>query len=455
MDDKSREKGSVEMLNPAYWTIGRWFTLLIVLLAFWCGLYLAAHSDYGMPGYEYTSFSTTQVREINTILTSDNIAINVTPAHNPQTLIDSANTMAPVNEIGTVNTTLGCDLLCRTDKVLIYLNSEYDNKIAPEQIATIRQYISTFGPREVGVFLADYRLKVHSYFWLSGPMIYAELVSWVVFGVLCSLLFAAGNSLRKSNRQAFDSRDVLYQIAKVFYAPFIAVVLLLTYNYFRNNSSLNTGLGQGVIIFAFIAGFYSGRLMNFMDRLKQLILPDSGDHYPTPAAVPAMAMPSYIAETITPVHQSTPEPVSIPTIKEEPAPEPVPGRNAEAYQPAPAPPIPKKDDGLIEAQIEIKLDTAGMYDDEKARLSRQGFAKAIVTLHNVNGKDIIPAKKASEDGSLFIAKGVRPGIYIARATLSQKVMDDHIINLFGERTAYITVDKPGLELYIRKYELVD
>ena len=52
----------------------------------------------------------------------------------------------------------------------------------------------------------------------------------------------------------------------------------------------------------------------------------------------------------------------------------------------------------------------------------------------------------------FIAEGVKPGIYITRATLSQRLRDEQIINLFGEKTAYITEDKPGLELYMKKYE---
>jgi hypothetical protein len=56
---------------------------------------------------------------------------------------------------------------------------------------------------------------------------------------------------------------------------------------------------------------------------------------------------------------------------------------------------------------------------------------------------------------MFLAINVKPGIYIARATLSMRLIDDQIINLFGERTSYLTADKPGFELYIRKYEMVD
>src|SRR5690606_31294737 len=98
---------------------------------------------------------------------------------------------------------------------------------------------------------------------------------------------------------------------------------------------------------------------------------------------------------------------------------------------------------IKEVEIDLKLDTHGLFEEEKNELLAVGFSKAVVTLHNVNGKDIITAKKASErTTSEFVATNVKPGIYIARATLSQRLGDDYIINLFGEKTAYITIDKP-------------
>jgi hypothetical protein len=36
-----------------------------------------------------------------------------------------------------------------------------------------------------------------------------------------------------------------------------------------------------------------------------------------------------------------------------------------------------------------------------------------------------------------------------------KLVDDQIVNLFGERTSYLTPDKEGVELYVRKYNMAD
>jgi hypothetical protein len=253
-----------------------------------------------------------------------------------------------------------------------------------------------------------------------------------------------GLSFRHTQQTGYENKDILYQVAKIFYAPFITLILVLTYNYFKENTTLSANLGQGVLVFGFIAGLYSGRFMNFLNNLKHLVLPGSDGTYIATTMTPAMAMPQQMpVAPIMPVEVPTGQTVGE-THKEEALAVDINGN----LKPKPS------EDGLIDVEVEIKLDGSTMFDDEKDQLLRKGFNKAIVTLHNVNGRDIIPAHK-SGDGSIFIASGVKPGIYIVRATLSQRMNDDQIINLFGERTSYITVDKPGLELYMRKYELAD
>ncbi|MBS1772842.1 MAG: hypothetical protein JST82_08275 [Bacteroidetes bacterium] len=436
MDVKPSGKGGTNMLHSAYWTIGKWFSFITLLLLGWGLVYAFAHSAYGIQGYEYTSLNTTQVRQINRILSSE-----YTPANNTNHVVDLTDTATgniSVNDLGTI-TANTCDMACRTNKVLVYLNSEFDNKIEPAQLEQVRQYITVFGPAEVGVFLSDYKLKVRSYFWLSGPMMYAELVSWVIIGVLCSLIFATSTMLRKASRKNFDHKDVLYQSAKIFYAPFIAVVILVCYNYIKHNTALSSAIGQGIIVFSFIIGFYSGRIVNFIDKFKQLLLPDNADesvqHMVIHTAEPAIA-------EVAPTVQKQDE-------KQEKF-------EVDENGTLNSLPATKKDDNEeLTVEVEVKLDGSGLFDDEKNDLLNLGFNKAIVTLHNVNGKDIIAAKKSPDKDNLFIAHHVKPGIYIARATLTQKISDDQVFNLFGERTSYLTIDKPGLELYIRKYELVE
>lgn len=460
----SEKVGSPNPFKANYWTAKRWFTTLVVLLMAWGGVYVLLHADEERKGYEYVSFSKNQIRQINGILTTES---SILQSFDDQQVAASANdslyplsesTPAPdkyQTEAATHSAYTPCNLECRTDKVMLYINSEYENGISDDQLATIRKYISTFGPEQVGIFLADHKVKVRSYFWLTGPSVYIEIIFWVIFGVICSLLFSVGNVVRRTDKAGFNSNQIIYQVAKLFYAPFSAIIIVLAYSYFKNSTTLNIDASEGVIVFAFVAGLYSGRVMNFFDKAKQVLLP-SGSHEVNGTEV--------VRETPSPVVDSK-ETKSYSTVRPKeyhPQVDKATVTDADILKEMDAADRRKfanSDDedekGIEEVDIDLKLDLSGLFDEEKSELQKLGFKKAIVTLHNVNGKDIIPAKKLGEDTSTFVAKGVRPGIYIARATLSQKLKDDNIINLFGEKTAYVTVDKPGLELFVKKYQSVE
>ncbi len=460
----SEKVGSPNPLKANYWTAKRWFTTLIVLLIAWGGVYALLHADEERKGYEYVSFSKNQIRQINRILTTETSILQSTvgqEAGNVDSLYPlSESTPAPQKyqtEAATHSTYVPCALDCRTDKVILYINSEYENSISDDQLATIRKYISTFGPEQVGIFLADHKVKVRSYFWLTGPSVYIEIVFWVIFGVICSLLFSVGNVVRRTNRSGFNPNQIIYQVAKLFYAPFSAIIIVLAYSYFKNSTTLNIDASEGIIVFAFVAGLYSGRVMNFFDKAKQVLLPSGNSNTEANDTELSREAPSQVVtkkETKTytsaklkeyspQVDKATVTDADI--LKEMDAADRRKPENSDD----------EDTNGIEEVDIDLKLDLSGLYDEEKSELQKLGFKKAIVTLHNVNGKDIIPAKKLGEDTSTFVAKGVRPGIYIARATLSQKLKDDNIINLFGEKTAYVTVDKPGLELFVKKYQSVE
>ncbi len=447
----------IGFLDANYWTARKWFTLIVVLLLVWTGVYLFAHSKYGYKGYEYAHFTTAQVKQISRILNPDLYNRNqfASSGTNSNSISSNSSDVATVSSPDIPNeeqavTLAACDLACRINKAELFIKSEFDNMIIPGQLNEIKQYINTFGPQEVSIYLVDYRLKVNSYFWLTGAMVYTEIIFWVIIGVLCSLLFSISSVARKTRadeNNGFNSQEIIYQVAKLLYAPFIAIVLVLAYSYYKDGTTLNINTSEGVIVFAFITGFYSGRVMNFLDRLKQLILPAAYD-----------GKESSVPETNTAAVQE-PKPFINPLLQEEKSQLQTTGiavdKNGEIIETV----INKKpaDDREIgEVDIDLRLDGSGLFDDEKSELQELGFNRAIVTLHNVNGKDIIAAKRVSDKNpARFIANGVKPGIYIARATLSQRLKDDHIINLFGEKTSYVTVDKPGLELYVKKYESVD
>lgn len=457
------------------WSAKQWFLLYGAILLAWAALYLLSHSSLGIPGYEHSRFTSADIRHINSILvaplpevqrqvpvyekqkinnTNDGFldtyyADSTEPEHEPYiATFPENNTVSNMSEEQ--------DRKDRVKKAMVYISSQYGDEIEPAQMANIEQYIGTFTPRETGIFLADYRLRVRSFFWLSGVMLYAEVVSWVIFGVLCSLLFFIGRNTVKSG--GLSQRAIIYQSARLLYAPFAAIILVLVYNYMKGGATLHIEASELIIIFAFIMGFYSGTVLELLDKLRGTnggsIRHDGpmAEQY-LPGGHPTDkngAIPAYTA----PLQQAAPVVTDDEEIEEE-----------ELYTPAAAyvmpavPPQKRKvmndDNEISEVDIDLKLDFSGLYDEERAQLQRLGFSRAIVTLHNVNGKDIIPAKKASDDMTTFVAHDVKPGIYIARATLSQRLRDDQIINLFGEKTAYITEDKPGLELFVKKYEAAD
>lgn len=457
------------------WSARLWFVLFGGALILWAALYLYSHSYMGITGYKVTRFSSADVRNVNSILISDNTNFQLQNSYQPirkapvtnsnDGFLDSYPTdsqaakTAYITEVPQAyinNFSEEEQRKERTRKAMIYITTQYGGEISSSQLHNIRQYISNFSARETGVFLADYRLKVKSYFWLSGVMVYAEVIFWVTFGVLCSLLLYAGNATRK--RRNNTQRDILYHAARLFYAPFAAIILVLIYSYVKGGSSINIETGEGIIIFAFLLGLLSGIAQDIADRLRGSNNTQLLDNNEINTPVQKSMREAYLAEAKQQPVAQQPKRVDLPTEQEDV----LVGEDTLETENIIHKEVTKdrkkilnEDNEIAEVQIDLKLDFSGLFDDERNQLHRLGFSRAIVTLHNVNGKDIIPAKKSQDDTTTFIAADVKPGIYIARATLSQRLRDDQIINLFGEKTAYITEDKPGLELYVKKYEAAD
>jgi hypothetical protein len=179
---------------------------------------------------------------------------------------------------------------CPCVRVMDYLNNIFEKKLDTAQCHRVKKILSESNSQEATAFLNTTRFKVHSYFWLVGPSAYWEVVYWSLFGVLCSLLFilgAVGSNATTDlgNPQSqFDSSEILGQVAKILYAPMCILIVVLGYSFFSGQNIVNIDASKGLIVFAFIGGFYSSRVISLMDRLKDLLLPNSGTaSLPTPA----------------------------------------------------------------------------------------------------------------------------------------------------------------------------
>jgi hypothetical protein len=487
--------------SSSFWTAGRWFVALIFILFASIGVYLYVHMDKVRTGYQLTQFTPSHIDQLNRILYNVQGPIVPAPSIKDTSKADSASDrrLDSLREvlIAAQQRQMAlqvCDDTCRINKALLYVRTEFDNKLQPDQEEVIKAYIGTFSAQEVGSYLAQLKLKVTSYFWLSGPFMYVEMIFWVIFGVICSNLFALGVLGRTRGFSSFDAREVPYQVAKFFYAPFCVIMLILAYNYVKHKNVLEVHATEGMIVFSFIAGLFSGRMMSFLERFKDALLPENVKAQEVVAAsrgeikqsrtTPAPKVVEKIVEV--PVVKETPKKAEQVKPQEEPktevekpmindlykqaekaTPEEEKGLHAlaesmafiaeERNEPEPqAAPTIIEPEIIEQAVVMLNLDVSGLYEEEKNEIIDIGFANAVVTMHNVNGKDVVTARKSDDKYTAsFVAANVKPGIYIVRCTLTQKLSDDYVINLFGERTAYVTNENRILELFIKKYEAID
>lgn len=487
-------------------TAGRWFTFLVFFLFVWVGLYLYTHQQTVRTGYQVTQFSSAHIDQLNRILYNASIPVAEAPVIRDTSAVtdttggDSTRIVSNVPQKPSYM--MVCDDSCKINKALLYVRTEFDGKLQKEQETVIKDYIRTYSAQEVGSLLAQLQLKVTSYFWLSGPWMYMEMIFWVIFGVICSNLFALGNLGRTRGFAAFDLKEVPYQVAKFFYAPFCAVVIMLAYNYFKHNEVVDVNATEGMIVVAFIIGLFSGRMMSFLERFKDALLPETVKETvdgPVTKKAPArypdedrafeavVVKPKQVKEVVKPkqeekeVKEVNEDQIATPVINDLYKETERSVQEAEALQAltssmafiAEEPHIEEEEEAIAEKEerveevvtpvkpipqvvVMLNLDTTGLYEEEKNEVLDVGFVNAVVTMHNVNGRDIVTARKSDDKYTAsFVAPDVKPGIYIVRCTLTQKLSDDYIINLFGEKTVYITAENTVIDLFIKKYEAID
>ena len=253
----------------------KWFATVSIGLISLIVLYIILHLfGYKNISYEYGKLDDKQIQQINRIYFGDTIKLNhVTNS------TDTPNISKP-DTTNSKSNNCKCDSINTSMRVLQYLNSEFD--LDTNQIDSFKEYLCCSKPLEATSFLSNLKLRVKSYFWLTGPSSYFEIIFWTLFGVLCSILFGLGVVTRKSTSNpldqttVFDSSEIPSQVAKMFYAPLCTLIIVFGYNYFTGQNLSDISSSKGVIVFAFVGGFYSERLIAFIDRLKDVLLPNSG-----------------------------------------------------------------------------------------------------------------------------------------------------------------------------------
>ena len=253
------------LFKATSWNGGRWLLFLCVCQLVLVFIYIGLHK--GKTGNEYIQLDKKQAEVINGIL------LIYTDTEQPTSILvlDTTDPIKLANYIKYKNTRVA-----RTKALMRFLETEYDSDIDVLEKEKIEEASNEYNSRDVGIYFSKLKIKVHSYFWLSEGKAYFETILWCLLGVFTSLIFYVGIKTTPTDPdESFDINEISNQVAKMFYAPITTLVLVIGYHFIRGNDDnmIDISVNKGVILFSFLAGFYSGRVMKLLDKIKDLILP--------------------------------------------------------------------------------------------------------------------------------------------------------------------------------------
>ena len=127
-------------------------------------------------------------------------------------------------------------------------------------------------------YLVSNSFEVNSFFWLSSKSVYWEIIFWSWFGLLASLFYNVSEAIRLKNtddkHKGFSLKELPVHIAKFFYTPFSAIIIFLSLDILTSSGEVGVSqYGYGSIVLSFILGFFSGRTIELLNRIKEVVLP--------------------------------------------------------------------------------------------------------------------------------------------------------------------------------------
>ncbi|WP_183564870.1 hypothetical protein [Mucilaginibacter sp. SP1R1] len=380
------------------WSGAGWLLTLCVILVIVGVSYLWAHSCY--KGTDHKKLDSNQLLNIDNVL-----AVYPDPdsVFNPLLKDKVKLKVAIVKTRG------------ERDKALFnFLTSEFGCQIDECCLKEMDGLLVDLNNKDVKTYLNTKEVIVKDFFWFVGPGSYVEVLYWSLIGVLVSLIYYVSLANRQQLKQigdddtgildtagvgAFDSSEISGQVSKLFYAPVCALVLVLGYDMLSSsgNKMTDISMGKGLILFSFISGFFSGRVIKFIDQLKELVLPLGSKDKPT---------------TGTPTADN--------------------------------PPADQKN-----ADITVELQLAAALSAQGADVIDGGFNSAIVTLKPQTGDAITLTKPVDDQGAIFNAAKVPFGKYNLQATMASK-SGDTIINLAASKDIEVNDANKSFELELDK-----
>jgi hypothetical protein len=284
------------VFNAAWWKGASWLAFLCVLFVILIVIYLVTHNRDHF-GYEYVSLNTEQQKNFTdlvdiysdddsptSVLLRDTTDVCGTGKTGAKPKYDKAVAIR-TQKAGMIeaflSTTFKGDVRDTSNR-----EKSGNSTILADQLREIDPTLRELNNKDVIAFILGKKFKVDSFFWLAGTSMYWETIFWSLFGVFTSLIYyvSLANQLSLKNKGdddigPFDTSEISAQVAKMFYAPAVTLVFVLGYSFVsgQNKDAVDISVNHGLILFAFVAGFYSGRLMKLLDKLKNSFLPDSSD----------------------------------------------------------------------------------------------------------------------------------------------------------------------------------
>lgn len=374
------------LFKASSWNGGRWLLFLCVCQLVLVFTYIRLHK--GKTGNEYIQLDKKQAEVINGIL----LIYTDTEPPTGILVLDTTDPVKLANYIKYKNTRLA-----RTKAVMRFLETEYDSDLDVLEKEKIEGALNEYNSRDVGIYFSKLKIKVHSYFWFSEGKAYFETILWCLLGVFTSLIFYVGIKTTPTDPdEIFDINEISNQVAKMFYAPVTTLVLIIGYHFIRGNDDnmIDISVNKGVILFSFLAGFYSGRVMKLLDKIKDLILP-----------LTRVDKTSVVSET-------------------------------------------KK--ARIWVQLSLSPSMAGT--PQGADITESGFNAAVVTLTPLAGGEAITLSLPTEDQhDTFMGDQIIFGKYMLGASYAYKeVTDNSIINLAGEKEIEIKENNASFSMVLEK-----
>lgn len=184
--------------------------------------------------------------------------------------LTAVNTILAQDTITTPGDTVRLQFNAYLSRVLDKSEPKGSGNLITEQLRAL----NLFSNRELPAILPTYPFYIVSPFWLFGGWVFLELVFWSLFGVAANVIYRVSEAMCDGT---FDQNKIPIHLAKLIYAPLSTIVIFLSIEVFSQGGSITLDdLTSSTIVLAFMLGFFSGRTVELLRRLKNVILPLGG-----------------------------------------------------------------------------------------------------------------------------------------------------------------------------------